>query len=859
MKAGTGSRKKPRLGGAKENIGDAKWLNPSAPSTQGDNCAELIKKSGTISIGSNDSKVFQRVTRKRTNADRFVSPRKQQHNIPLSQQSPNKNLNPVMSNPELRRKSARKSARFSMLNPLDIHSAERQSSEENTAMAYRDGLASIEVTPLYSRASNGGDPSVCEGISESGSHQFETSKASINTSAQMVDWVIEGIPPPASCRQGRETELLPVVDLKTEESNLGEQPESDAPIEYAVKDAETLGLGLLLRKKQDSIEDVVPNQSKLPLFLEPSRDTPPKPEEPSMRGIAEEDTPSSKSLYGVIDATMVVSEEDHPGPKQQQRRTSQRLSARRSSRIKCTNSVPSEDVTREAIIAGISAQPHHQADTQIGSEPAALAITHPPSPASLSGEIERAQFPEALHLPVQTISTSIDQERDHTLKGVESQVSDVEVSALQGIESPSDDQLEHTTAEEPAEVAVELAEQSSEETTTHYEPELVKFHSPSNYDSIDELGIGTGTPPTPDNEHDSSSDSTDPDVQLSNYSSSNISSSAIPSFEGNGDKKTGGVLEGPEPSSDHVSSTESSAKTTNESETNVTNAFASETTNSPAGTTTQDTSFQSYDHDDTDMLRNFLTRVKANKAANAKDTSQKRKKSLPHSPLRLPLGDPDGSNDSPSPTQAGDEFDVSLPASSPSKICNQNTPSSFDVDVTQPRYVRRSGRTKLPVKATLAALSFIPVRRIGREGDKAITLKKNEEKELAALTRVNTRKNKGGALFPADVLAKKSEEKDDPASRQRALKEVFDDRLLKEKRGKSRKSVVWAEELAQYQIIGGKNPKVKKGVGKEKGKGKVAPSEKQAPASRVGINSKIALGMAANGTPAPKRNMRQRS
>ena len=106
---------------------------------------------------------------------------------------------------------------------------------------------------------------------------------------------------------------------------------------------------------------------------------------------------------------------------------------------------------------------------------------------------------------------------------------------------------------------------------------------------------------------------------------------------------------------------------------------------------------------------------------------------------------------------------------------------------------RRSGRTKLPVvKTPLGAPSHIPVRRLGQDGDTTVTLKRTAEKELAALTRVNTRKNKGGSQSVLEVLTKKAEEKEDPVLRQRLLKEVFDEKAQKGKKEKKAKTVVWA-------------------------------------------------------------------
>lgn len=273
---------------------------------------------------------------------------------------------------------------------------------------------------------------------------------------------------------------------------------------------------------------------------------------------------------------------------------------------------------------------------------------------------------------------------------------------------------------------------------------------------------------------------------------------------------------------------------------------------------------RSFDNDDTDVLRNFLTRVKANKAAKAEEkATPKRKRSLPHSPLRIPLGDENDANSSPSSPKDKDEFDVSLPSESPAKRRKRNEPQAEE-EVTEPRSIRRSGRTRLPVKTPIAAPSFIPVRRLGQDGgDNTITIRRTEEKVLADLTRMNTRKNKSGASAPAVLLAKKAEEKDDPAARQRALKEVFDDKERKSKKKKG-KSVVWAEELAHYQATDGKKVVA---VAKpapapaepEKEKETAVEEKKQKKSSVPRMKSKIALGMAANGTPAPKRKRAARS
>ncbi|TAQ85288.1 hypothetical protein B7494_g6380 [Chlorociboria aeruginascens] len=256
-----------------------------------------------------------------------------------------------------------------------------------------------------------------------------------------------------------------------------------------------------------------------------------------------------------------------------------------------------------------------------------------------------------------------------------------------------------------------------------------------------------------------------------------------------------------------------------------------------------------YDHDDTDMLRNFLTRVKANKAAKA---AAPRKRSLPHSPLRIPLGEDDTDLSPSAPKSEADEFDVSIPSASPTRKRRRRDPVLED-EMTQPQSVRRSVRTRLPVKPPApGAPSFIPVRRFGQDADTTLTLQKSEDKKLATLTRVNSRRNKG-ALSVKQVLAQKEQEKEDPVAKQRVLKEMFEEKLSKEKRENKGRNVTWAEELAQFQIMSGRKIKVKKEDEKEKEKINVRPEGQKKNAVRLDMRNKIALGMAKNGTPAPKR------
>ncbi|KAF7938422.1 uncharacterized protein EAE98_000760 [Botrytis deweyae] len=303
-------------------------------------------------------------------------------------------------------------------------------------------------------------------------------------------------------------------------------------------------------------------------------------------------------------------------------------------------------------------------------------------------------------------------------------------------------------------------------------------------------------------------------------------------------------------------------------------AFA---TTSEADDTFSINATSSFENDDTDILRQFLTRVKADKAAKAAAPAPKKRKSLPHSPLRIPLGDIMNAEAS-SPVQAprGD-FDLSIPEiASPSRKSRATTPPSTEEVDAEARSIRRSGRTRPPVlKIPLPAPSSIPVRRLGGQDDTNVTLKQSVEKELAALTRVNTRKNKAGAVFPEVLLARKADAKENPAKRQKELKEMFEEKLRREKKaqGKPKKSVVWAEQIAQYQTLERKEKKTmesrkvnKSGeriVDESKTEEKVKVAEAKDKKGRVKTHtssssrpSKIATSIpTASGTPAKKKRV----
>ncbi|KAK1761655.1 hypothetical protein QBC33DRAFT_605059 [Phialemonium atrogriseum] len=295
---------------------------------------------------------------------------------------------------------------------------------------------------------------------------------------------------------------------------------------------------------------------------------------------------------------------------------------------------------------------------------------------------------------------------------------------------------------------------------------------------------------------------------------------------------------------------------------------------------------------ETEMLRKFVTRVKADKSAKAAAAAALARRNLrpkrrsgstgstasttgspiakPQSPSkRVPLGDKDLNSPSPTKKRKGrvgkddyfkgkatlfSEESSPLPKSKRRrKRLDAELETTLDqsMSLVEPdadaadsglRRSTRSRSTRVQLKppapsANSVALSMIPVRLPGSSGmmsdlDRdmpAIVIPKSrsEEKDLAAVTRVNTRKNKAGSVPPRAVLARQAE---DPAAwRMRELKGVFDAREGREaeaaagdadaaagtsgtsssssrRRVRIAKGVRWAEELARFQGDGGDCP-----------------------------------------------------
>lgn len=108
---------------------------------------------------------------------------------------------------------------------------------------------------------------------------------------------------------------------------------------------------------------------------------------------------------------------------------------------------------------------------------------------------------------------------------------------------------------------------------------------------------------------------------------------------------------------------------------------------------------------------------------------------------------------------------------------------------TAPEPLRRSSRVKAKAEDP-AENSRIPVRVGSNAFEGAAAGGETKEADLASVTRANTRRNKGKAVMPAEVLARRNQ--DPTAHRMQELKEVHDARAARA--GKPRgKGIQWGE------------------------------------------------------------------
>lgn len=239
--------------------------------------------------------------------------------------------------------------------------------------------------------------------------------------------------------------------------------------------------------------------------------------------------------------------------------------------------------------------------------------------------------------------------------------------------------------------------------------------------------------------------------------------------------------------------------------------------------------------DDTSMLKDFLNRAQARKAA------QKPFLSAPDAPIPQPSPrrsprKTHGSQDGHAPSPQKSRNIANRPGTPPGKPKTEALDSDEgEVLTAEHTSCRRSTRTRLPApsKAPPGAPSFIPVRRA--DGTDPVVLQKSQAQELAVTTRANTRRNKGQSKPPLLALQDLSKESADVAS-------------MAKQRAEKGKSVAWAERLASYQDAKGeadeaeeRRPKVRRlrGLGAVNG----TPAAKRT----------TAVVSTSNGTPAAQR------
>jgi hypothetical protein len=220
--------------------------------------------------------------------------------------------------------------------------------------------------------------------------------------------------------------------------------------------------------------------------------------------------------------------------------------------------------------------------------------------------------------------------------------------------------------------------------------------------------------------------------------------------------------------------------------------------------------------DDTALLKSFLSRAQAKKAAAAASNPNQEAFSPPKS-TRKTLGEVD--NNSVSPQKADPHPE--LPMKQPTRDMTV-TGEAKDLPELSSRRSGRS-RTSKPVKAGKDAPSAIPVRRTdGTEHH--VILQKSEAQELALTTRANTKRNKGEAKPPKHKM------------KDLTLAPVEEQATQTKKRVGS-KAVSWDETLiyfGQDTIEGEKQEE--------------APKEEVQPPTR-----KLRRLGAVNDTPAPKK------
>ncbi|CAG8981398.1 hypothetical protein HYALB_00009610 [Hymenoscyphus albidus] len=823
-KRGTGSRKKRRIQGAKENISEAKWSNKSTQSSDLEN-SNGTKESARILMAFNEPKRGLMVPRKRTNANHLVTPRKAMkkrasHVSNAIVQSPTKVSRHSPEKPVRRRASMRRSLRRLTVTPEDVDvQAAGTFTFESPSDATRDLVKSAKSPKFLQEAITTPSKYKPQGASMEGQVLVSTTTSDVEME--------------------QETELE-----ISEEEQIAEQLYATSPMKRSVSILE----GISMSADNQSPPAVLEDHVHVPIGNSEEQITPlsktsgtPTAKRSCERSATRRSTRSTRSsLFTINQDTLLI--EQLP-----EAIAEAPLAATPENRIKVS--------VREVM-------PTPQPNLNTNSTQTLLTTNEE------SGDIILANDSPSIFTSTSEVPSLDDREM------IWSGVPDVESGARaeDKITEDNDDGDSHLEELEAFEATMVFNREGSEESSNFedYESELEQSISSSICDEDSTQDLRDSIEPE---------DAVHTPTKGTNSPSSDPDDTAVESLE---------FLE-PIP----VPLDGSSSNAGEDENFDTTMEDVPDDMNAPLEDgNAQEQRVTNYDHDDTTVLLDFLSRH-ANKTAKTEVLVPERKRSLPHSPLKLPMSELEEPTGLSLETEPNDEFDVSVASEKPSKRKRRNSRSQNDEDLTEPATsIRRSGRTRLPVKSSQPAPSSIPFRRLG--SDNTVTLQQNKEKELAAITRFNTRKNKGNALYPLDVLATQTEKGDIP-SRHRALKELFDEKVQKQLKGKKAKSVVWAEQLTHYSTE--KKIEDEKEADKEKGKTKEKPiikkkveiskevvleresaisaaeekppviegtrpeekklEEKKSSIPRVSMRSKMALGMAVNGTPAPKRRMKR--
>ncbi|KAI9726478.1 MAG: hypothetical protein M1828_001300 [Chrysothrix sp. TS-e1954] len=264
-------------------------------------------------------------------------------------------------------------------------------------------------------------------------------------------------------------------------------------------------------------------------------------------------------------------------------------------------------------------------------------------------------------------------------------------------------------------------------------------------------------------------------------------------------------------------------------------------------------------NDDEELLRSFLNRSKASKAARiARRTSESHRrdsgvvKQALASPHRKALDDLD--TNSPSPTKkrflAEEDDTLTVTDAALLSIANADAqmPSNLGdddeltLDMQTLPATRRSNRRATPRKSmTLQTPASLLRRSTEATGSNdTVTLKRSEAQELANSTRSNTRKNKGPSLPVRSMLVKLKKEDDSL------------DVVVSEQRATKNKAVTWNEELVSFfkEPPNGHAPEQPTEPASQSQPKPDPPPQPQPPTKPRPARRAKTLG-ATNGTPAP--------